>query len=97
MERKHKSEQHVTNILKLRKAQRSQEFVKLRTEGDYQSNIERMRHKYYNLTAIRKGKISEQKCVPCLTCYGLFNPKTLSIHAKLRASNSSEANSKKVY
>lgn len=95
MERKHKSEQRVENILKLGKTERNQEFAKLRTEGDYQSNIERIKHKNYNLTVVRKGKLPEQKYVPCLNCYGLFNPKTLNKHAKLCAGNSSEVNGKK--
>ena len=59
-ERKHKSEQRVENILKLGKTERNQEFAKLRTEGDYQSNIERIKHKNYNLTVVRKGNFQNR-------------------------------------
>ena len=97
MERKHKIEHSVENILKLAKTERKQEFAKLRTEGNYQSTIERMKHKNYNLTVTRKGKLPEQKYVPYLNCYGLFNPTTLDKHAKLCAGNSSDVNDKKVY
>ena len=46
-------------------------------KDDYASNIKRLKDKNFNLTVVRNGKISKEKCVPCLNCLGHFNPKTL--------------------
>ena len=82
MERKHKNEPRLANIMKIQsKAKINKEYAKFR-KGDYASNIERLKDKNFNLTVVRNGKISKEKCVPCLNCLGLFNPKTLNKHSK---------------
>ena len=78
MERKRKNEPRVANIMKIQsKPKKNKEYAKLRKEGDYASNIKRLKDKNFNLTVVRNGKISKEKCVPCLNCLGHFNPKTL--------------------
>ena len=57
-------------------------YAKLRKEGDYASNIKRLKDKNFNLTVVRNGKTSNEKCVTCLNCFGIFKPKTLNKHSK---------------
>ena len=62
--------------MKMEAAQRNKEFKRLTREGDYTVNIERMKQKNFNLTVVRKGKLSGDKYVPCVKCHGLFNLRT---------------------
>ena len=94
MMRKHKNEPIVQNIMKMEAAQRNKEFKRLTREGDYTVNIERMKQKNFNLTVVRKGKLTEDKYVPCVKCHGLFNPRTMNRHAKLCVADSSESEKK---
>ena len=92
--RKHKNEPIVQNIMKMEAAQRNKEFKRLAREGDYTVNIERMKQKNFNLTVVMKGKLTEDKYVPCVKCHGLFNPSTMNRHAKLCVADSSESEKK---
>ena len=80
--------------MKMEAAQKNKEFKRLTREGDYTVNIERMKQKNFNLAVVRKGKLSEDKFVPCVKCHGLLNPRTMNRHAKLCVADSSESEKK---
>ena len=94
MMRKHKNKPIVQNIMKMEAAQINREFKRWKRENDYTVNIERMKQKNFNLTVVRKGKLPEDKYVPCVKCHGLFNPRTMNKHAKLCVADSSESEKK---
>lgn len=50
-----------------------------------------MKQKNFNLTVVTKGKLSEDKCVLCVKCHGLFSPRTMNKHAKLCFADSSQS------
>ena len=41
-----------------------------------------LKEKNLHLIDVRNDKISKEKCLPCLDCFGSFNPKTLIKRSK---------------
>ena len=41
-----------------------------------------LKEKNFNLIDVRNDEISKEKCLPCLDCFGSFNPKTLIKRSK---------------
>ena len=91
MMRQHKAEPRVKLILKMGKSKQNMEFSKLRREGDYNSNILKLKEKNHNLTVVRSGKLSTAKYTVCVNCHGFFTKRTLRKHSNICNDNSKEA------
>ena len=70
--RKHRNEPRINKVLSLGKKRRDAEFANLRREGDYSSNIMKLKENNYDLTVVRNGKVSADQYTVCTNCYGFF-------------------------
>ena len=83
MESKHSSEEEVEAILKLKKktTERSESWLLLTRKGDYKANLAAIKdEKSLQILAVRQSKEDNVDYVPCTTCFGFFNPKSLFKH-----------------
>ena len=82
LKRAHKCEEKVAAALTEKTGARIKAFAKLRREGDFESNIAKLKSNNLNVV-VREGKVTRDDYTVCTRCCGFFTKRTITKHLKL--------------
>ena len=91
LNRAHKCEEKVAAALTKEPGARIKAFAKLRREGDFESNIAKLKSNNLNIVVVREGKVTRDDYTVCTRCCGFFTKRTIAKHLKLCYGDTAES------
>ena len=91
LKRAHKCEEKVVAALKEKTGARIKVFAKLCREGNFESNIAKLKSNNLNIVVVREGKVTRDDYTVCTRCCGFFTERTITKHLKLCCRDTAES------